>query len=55
MKREKSFDCVEMKNAVQKQLNKEYDGLTDEEIRKRRLHKLETSDSPLARTWRKQR
>ncbi|RJP25129.1 MAG: hypothetical protein C4527_17525 [Candidatus Omnitrophota bacterium] len=49
----KKFDCVEMKNAIQAQLRKEYEGLSDEEIRTRIKHKLETSDTPAARLWRR--
>jgi hypothetical protein len=48
----KSFDCVEMKNAIQARLREKYAGLTDVEIESRRRHWLETSDHPLARWWR---
>ncbi|HEY4759854.1 MAG TPA: hypothetical protein VIH42_04670 [Thermoguttaceae bacterium] len=52
MKKNKQFDCVEMKNAIQAQLRKEHEGLTDEEIARRRREWLETSDDPLAKWWR---
>jgi hypothetical protein len=52
MKINKSFDCVEMKNAIQAQLRKENEGLTDEEIARRRREWLEKSDDPLAKWWR---
>lgn len=52
MKKAKSFDCVEMKNAIQAQLRKEYAGLDEHEIARRRRQWLETSDSPVAKWWR---
>lgn len=52
MKKVKEFDCVEMKNRIQQELEREYAGLTDEERRALRRHKLETSDDPVARKWR---
>jgi len=52
MKRTKAFDCVEMKNAIQSQLRKEYEGLDEREIIRRRRQWLETSDSPVAKWWR---
>ena len=51
MKKVKTFDCVEMKNEIQAKLAKEHEGLSDEEIRRRRQQWLETSDDPLARWW----
>jgi len=53
MNRNKSFDCVEMKNAIQAQLSEEYEGLTPEQVRKRRQERLASSDSPVARKWRR--
>jgi len=53
MIKNKTFDCVEMKNTIQAKLQKEYEGLTPEEVRKRRRAKLEASDDPLARKWRR--
>ena len=52
MATKKNFDCVEMKNRIQAQIMEEDRGLTDEEIRRRRQHMLETSDSLVARKWR---
>ncbi len=52
MREPKSFDCVEMKNAIQAQLIEEQEGLTDAEIAKRRSEWLESSDSPVAQWWR---
>ena len=52
MKRKKSFDCVEMKNAIQAQLRKEYEGLDEKEIARRRREWLETSDTEVAKWWR---
>lgn len=51
----KQFDCVEMKNQIQAQMQKEYEGLTDEEVRRRIRHRLETSDSIVAQKWRRMR
>lgn len=52
MNGEKSFDCVEMKNRVQRELQEEWKGLTGEEIEKRIERELATSDSTSARWWR---
>ena len=52
MKKVKKFDCVKMKNDIQAKLAKEQEGLSDEEISRRRRQWLETSDDPLARWWR---
>jgi hypothetical protein len=52
MKNAKSFDCVEMKNAIQAQVHNEYEGLDEHEIARRRRQWLETSDSPVAKWWR---
>jgi hypothetical protein len=52
MKKRKSFDCVEMKNAIHAQLRKEHQGLDEAEISRRRRHWLETSDSSVAKWWR---
>jgi hypothetical protein len=41
-----------MKNSIQAQLRKENEGLTDEEIARRRREWLETSEDPLAKWWR---
>jgi len=50
---QKRFDCVEMKNRIQAEMLKEYEGLSDEEVRERIQHRLETSDSVVAKKWRK--
>ena len=50
--RRKPFDCVAMKNAIQAKLRKEQEGLTDEEVLRRRREWLETSNDPVARWWR---
>jgi hypothetical protein len=49
MKEAKAFDAVEMKNRVQAQLRKEHEGLSDEEVERRRRVWLETSDDPAAK------
>ena len=41
------------KDEIQARLMREYKGLTDEQIRRRRARKLATSQSPLAKLWRK--
>ena len=53
MKAKKTFDCVEMKNAIQARLRKEREGLTDEEVRQRIAEFLATSDDVVARKWRR--
>jgi hypothetical protein len=53
MKKPKEFDCVRMKDEIQARLMREYKGLTDEQIRRRRARKLATSKSPIAKLWRK--
>jgi hypothetical protein len=55
MKKAKSFDCVEMKDAIHAQLRKEHEGLDEAEIARRRRKWLETSDSPVAMWWRSMR
>jgi hypothetical protein len=52
MKKPKSFDAVGTKNRIQAQLRKEHEGLSDEEIERRRRAWLETSDDPAAKWWR---
>ncbi|NOT00865.1 MAG: hypothetical protein HOP29_09575 [Phycisphaerales bacterium] len=53
--RTKTFDCVEMKNAIQRKLSEEWKGLSDEEIRRRVHQRLETSDDELSRWSRSMR
>ncbi|MGA2796881.1 MAG: hypothetical protein ABSE63_04830 [Thermoguttaceae bacterium] len=52
MKKNKSFDCVQMKNELQARMAKKYEGLSDEEIARRRREWLDNSDDPLAKWWR---
>ena len=49
----KEFDCVRFKDELQARLMREYKGLTDEQIRRRRARKLATSQTPIAKLWRK--
>lgn len=53
MMRTKTFDCVEMKRALQEQRAKEFAGLTDEQIAARILETLETSDDSVSVWYRK--
>ena len=53
MKKPKEFDCVRFKDELQARLMREYKGLTDEQIRRRRARKLATSQTPIAKLWRK--
>ena len=53
MKKAKEFDCVRYKDELQARLMRKYKGLTDEQIRKRTARKLATSQSPIAKLWRK--
>jgi hypothetical protein len=53
MKKPKEFDCVQFKDELQARLMREYKGLTDEQIRRRRARKLATSQTPIAKLWRK--
>lgn len=52
MKKEKPFDCVEMKIAIYAELDRQNQGLGQAEIARRRRVWLETSDSPVAKWWR---
>ena len=49
----KTFNCVEMKDAAQARLREEYEGLTPEQVRKKRDQKLTTSDNPVAQKCRR--
>lgn len=51
----KTFDCVEMKNRIQRKLREEWKDLSDEQVRERIHRHLETSDDELARWWRQVR
>lgn len=52
-KRKKTFDCVEMKNRIQSQLLKKWDGKTDAQIRREIYQELQNSKSTVAQFWRK--
>jgi len=45
----KTFDCVQMKNEIQAKLRKEFEGMTDEEIRNKLMRDIKQSDTPFAR------
>jgi hypothetical protein len=51
VKREKTFDCVQMKNAIQARHLQERRGLTDAEVRRRIAERLASSDDPVAQKW----
>ncbi|NUM54159.1 MAG: hypothetical protein HUU46_10990 [Candidatus Hydrogenedentes bacterium] len=51
----KEFDCVEMKARIQERMQKEYEGLSDSEVRERIRRRLETSNSLIAQKWRRMR
>jgi hypothetical protein len=53
MRTRKAFDCVEMKNRIQAQLIKKWEGKTDAEIRREVYSELQGSKSPVAEFWRK--
>lgn len=53
MKTTKKFDCVKMKNDTQARQVEQRRGLPDEEIRRRIRHNLETSQSAVAKLWRR--
>ncbi len=48
----KTFDCVAMKDEIQKRRRQQYAGLSDEQIRQRMREALATSTDPAARKWR---
>lgn len=48
----KPFDCVAVKDAIQAKLRQKQEGLSDEQVLRRRRQWLETSDDPVARWWR---
>ncbi|MCG3130715.1 MAG: hypothetical protein FLDDKLPJ_01487 [Phycisphaerae bacterium] len=52
MAQEKEFDGVEMKNRIQAEIQRENEGLSDQERREKLHRELETSDDPLSRKWR---
>ena len=55
MRKEKEYDCVDMKNAAQAKLRSDLDGLSDEEARVLITRELNTSDGIVARKWRRMR
>ncbi len=52
MKMNKTFDCVKMKNDIQRKMQAERSGMTDAQWIATLHETLEKSDSPLARRWR---
>jgi hypothetical protein len=52
MKTAKAFDCVALKNAIQAQILKEREGISDADVRGLVQRKLETSNTPVGRLWR---
>lgn len=51
----KTFDCVEMKNRIQQELREEEARVGAEEMRRRREEWLRTGQDELSRLWRKLR
>lgn len=51
-KPKKEFDCVEMKNNIQRLLRERYKGMSAEQIREHVQRELETSQTPIAKWWR---
>jgi hypothetical protein len=49
----KNFDCVEMKNSIQKKMLEEENRVGTEEMRRRRKEWLRNSDDELAKLWRR--
>jgi len=52
MMKSKTFDCVEMKRAIQEKHAREYAGMTSEEVAEHIQRKLAASDSPVAKWFR---
>ena len=53
MKATKTFDCLAMKRAIQAKLHKRWAGLTTEQIQDAIGKDLATSQTALAKWWRK--
>jgi hypothetical protein len=53
MKKNKTFDAVEMKNAIQAKRRRERASMSDEQVRQSLAGRLDTSDHPLSRKWRR--
>lgn len=52
MAKQKEFDCVELQNKIQADIQKENEGLNDEQRREKLHRELNASDGPLSRKWR---
>ena len=48
----KLFDCVQMKNDIQSKLRKEFEGIPEEEIRRKMMREIEQSNTPYAQALR---
>ncbi len=48
----RTLDCVALKTRVQRELQEEWRGLTDEEVRRRIRQELESPDNLVAKWWR---
>ena len=48
----KAFDCIRMKDDIQRRLQKTWRGASGEEVRLRVKRDLATSDSDVAKWWR---
>ncbi|MCU0726873.1 MAG: hypothetical protein MUE73_13965 [Planctomycetes bacterium] len=53
MSRSTIFSAVALKEAIQEKRRRERSSLSDEETRRDIMHRLETSDHPLAALWRR--
>ena len=53
MKKTKTFDCVEMKDRIQAELQQSLQGLSPAEARAAIRDRLQQSSSPVARIWRR--
>lgn len=49
------FDCLKMKDEIQARLRREWEGLSEQEIREQIRRNLEASQTPIARWWRRVR
>lgn len=55
MNTDEDFDCLKMKDEIQAKLRKKWEGLSGQEIREQIRRSLETSQTPIARWWRRVR
>jgi hypothetical protein len=53
MNDKKEIDCIRLKDEIQAQLRKNWEGLSDAEIRERINRDLDTSEEPIAVWWRR--